>query len=296
MPRHLDTPTIVKAVYVNLGTAAHADRMSRLTALVERTELNALFIDIHGAGGPVLRKSDAETEALLKDLHDRGIYAVARLVAFQGGPHGWYDPGSEARWRQIAEISARAVNLGFDEINYDYVRYGAAREPTSSTPIAERAGIIRSFGQYLRDEVGATTGRPISADIFGFTLLSTQLVIGQRLEDFVELFDYVMPMPYPSHWGPGTFGFANPAHEPYETIHKALTMGWRRVAADPTRRAELRSWIQAFNLDSSRPMQFYRYTPWHVREQIRACDDAGCAGWCAWNANSAYEPEAFTSK
>ncbi|APR87501.1 Putative glycoside hydrolase [Minicystis rosea] len=291
MGAHLPTPEILKAVYGNLFVATQPERLRRLTDLVESTELNALFLDIRSNGSPILAKTDEETRIILESLHERGIYLAARLVSFQGGPRGWYDPASEARWRQIADASARAVELGFDEINYDYVRYGAAREPKSPTPEAERGPVIRSFAEFLREKVGDRLQRPISADIFGFTLLGPQALIGQRLADFTELFDYVMPMPYPSHWRPGTFGMKNPAHEPYQVLQHALSVGEKSMAEDQSRRARLRSWIQAFDLDSF--MRFYRYAPWHVREQIRACDDVHAQGWCAWNAGGNYDAEAF---
>ncbi|MGK3986043.1 putative glycoside hydrolase [Sorangium sp. So ce136] len=286
-------PTTIKAVYVNFTAARSAERMERLSSLVQRTELNSLVIDVRSNGGALLHERDEETRDQLEGLRQAGIYVIARVVAFKGGPRGWYDPGSEARWRELAEISLRAFDLGFDEVNYDYVRYGAAREPRSRTPVRERAPTIRAFFEFLRAEVGDAARRPISADLFGITLLGPQDGVGQRLEDAVELFDYVMPMPYPSHWGPGSLGLANPAHHPYETLYAALSAGWSRVAELPGRIALLRSWIQAFDLDSSRPMRRYRYTPWHVREQIRAIEDAGCAGYAAWNPRSAYEESAF---
>ncbi|WP_437676997.1 putative glycoside hydrolase [Sorangium sp. So ce131] len=286
-------PTITKAIYVNFAAARSTNRMNRLSSLVQRTELNSLVIDIRSEGGALLLDTDEATRDQLEPLRQAGIYLIARLVAFKGGPRGWYDPGSQARWQEIAEISLRAFDAGFDEINYDYVRYGVAGEPRSRTPIRERAPTLRAFFEFLRAEVGDAASRPISADVFGITLLGQQERIGQRLEDAVELFDYVMPMPYPSHWDPGSFGLANPAHHPYETLYASLAAGWRRVAALPGRIALLRSWIQAFDLDSSRPMRRYRYTPWHIREQIRAADDAGCAGYAAWNPRSDYEERAF---
>ncbi|WP_437502018.1 putative glycoside hydrolase [Sorangium sp. So ce1099] len=286
-------PTTIKAVYVNFTAARSAERMKRLSSLVQRTELNSLVIDVRSNGGALLHERDEETRDQLEALRQAGIYVIARVVAFKGGPRGWYDPGSEARWREIEEISLRAFELGFDEVNYDYVRYGAAGEPRSRTPVRERAPTVRAFFEFLRAKVGDAAGRPISADLFGITLLGPQDGVGQRLEDAMELFDYVMPMPYPSHWGPGSFGLANPAHHPYETLHEALSAGWSRVAELPGRIALLRSWIQAFDLDSSRPMRRYRYTPWHVREQIRAIEDTGCAGYAAWNPRSAYEESGF---
>ncbi|KYF69610.1 putative glycoside hydrolase [Sorangium cellulosum] len=288
--------TVTKAVYVNFTAARSADRMNRLSSLVQRTELNSLVIDVRSNGGALLHEDDETTRDQLGALRGAGIYLIARVVAFKGGPRGWYDPGSEARWREIAEISLRAFEAGFDEVNYDYVRYGAAREPRSRTPIQERAPTIRAFFEFLRAEVGDAASRPISADLFGITLLGPQDGVGQRLEDAVELFDYVMPMPYPSHWEPGSFGLANPAHHPYETLHASLSAGWRRVAELPGRMALLRSWIQAFDLDSSRPMRRYRYTPWHIQAQIRAIEDAGCAGYAAWNPRSDYDERAFVAE
>jgi hypothetical protein len=288
--------TSVKAVYVNLGTATSKGPMGRIAALVERTELNSLVIDVRSDGASILLQSDEATRATLEELHRREFYLIARIVAFKGGPRGWYDPGSRARWQELAEVSARALDLGFDEINYDYVRYGAANEPRSPTPLDERIPTLRAFFAFLRERVGGPAGRPISADVFGITLLSPQQRIGQRLEDVVEFFDYVMPMPYPSHWGRGSFGLSNPAHHPYETVYESLTRGWRAVADLPGRIGVLRSWIQAFNLDSSRPMRRYEYTPWHVREQIRACDDAGCAGWAVWNPRDVYDERAFSER
>lgn len=290
---HIDTPKTVKALYVNLGTAENPNRMARIIGMVERTELNALVIDVRSGGGPLMFGSDTKAKAFLANLHTRNIYAIARIVVFKGGPAGWHDPASRQRWQQVADVSRRALAIGFDEINYDYIRYGSVNEPKSGTPISERVEVIRSFFEFLKREVRDKTGRPISADIFGVTFIQPQPSIGQRLEDAARNFDYVMPMPYPSHWGPGNFGLSNPAHYPYETVYRTLTAGWQKVANDPSRIAKLRTWIQAFDLDSSRPMRYYKYTPWHIQEQIRACYDAGCVGWALWNAGNIYDESAF---
>ncbi|MBI1975005.1 MAG: hypothetical protein HYS57_01440 [Parcubacteria group bacterium] len=306
-PTHLSTPKTVKGIYINLGII-NSPRFWRLVEMVERTELNTLVIDIRSGGGPILLRDDQKSRELLTELHARNIYLIARLVAFKGGGGGWYDPASRKRWNDIARIARRAIELGFDEVNFDYVRFGAVNEPRSATPISERTAIIRTFFRFLRKEVAEKTGRPISVDIFGATFIWPQHTIGQRLEDAAESFDYVIPMPYPSHWGPGSFGLANPAYHPYQTVYRSLTQGWRKVENNPKRIASLRSWIQAFDLDSSRPMRRYKYTPWHIREQIRACYDvarppaaiptaksggAGCTGWILWNAANVYDESSF---
>lgn len=100
-----------------------------------------------------------------------------------------------------------------------------------------------------------------------------------------------MPMPYPSHWYSGSFGFKNPAHYPYKTVFKSLIMGWDKVKNNPKRIAKLRTWIQAFNLDSK--MKYYKYTPWHIKEQIRACYHTDCVGWALWNPYNKYDINAL---
>jgi len=245
-----------------------------------------LVIDIKSSGRSIIFSDDCATKEFLSRLHKKNLYLIARIVVFKGGPRRWYEPSSQKRWQQVAEISRKAIDLGFDEINYDYIRYGAVNEPKSNTPISKRRAIINAFFKFLKKEVRDKTGRPISADIFGITFIYPQAVIGQSLEDVIQSFDYIMPMPYPSHWYTGSFGFKNPAHHPYKVVFKSLTMGWDKVKDHPKRIAKLRTWIQAFSLDSK--MRYYPYTPWHIREQIRACYHTDCTGWALWNPYNRY--------
>lgn len=294
-PPHLPTPSTVKGVYINhsiLGTP----RFWNLVEMTERTELNTFVIDIHSHGGAPILGSDETARALLTKLHEKNIYCIARVVVFQGGNSGWHDPSSRERWEQVRAASFRAIAVGFDEINYDYVRYGAANEPKSATPVKERAAVIRSFWKFLKEEVRDAVNQPISVDIFGYTFLAPQHSIGQSVEDAILYFDYVMPMPYPSHWSKGSFGLDIPGHHPYETVHQSLDKGWERVKNQTGRIAELRVWIQAFGLASISPLRKYHYGPTQVRAQIKACEDSGCVGWVLWNANSAYQESYFLTK
>ncbi len=286
---HLSTPETVKAIFITLPTALNSKRMEEITDLTKRTEINSFIIDIRSNGRSILFRDDPETKNFLTKLHQKDIYLIARVTVFKAGWKSWHDPSDEQHWEKIAIASRHAISLGFDEINYDYVRYGAVNEPQSNTPLSERRNIINSFFQFLKREVRTRTGHPISLDIFGSTFISPQFSIGQILEDAVQNFDYIMPMPYPSHWRIGSFGLDNPAHHPYQTIFKSLTIGWNKVKDDPNCIAKLRPWIQAFHLDSSSPMKYYKYTHWHVYEQIRAAYDSGSSGWALWNARNRYE-------
>ena len=98
-------------------------------------------------------------------------------------------------------------------------------------------------------------------------------------------------MMYPSHWSTGNFGFKNPAHHPYGVVYNSLLSGWNKVKDNPKRIAKLRVWIQAFNLDSN--MKYYKYTPQHIKQQIKACYDVGCIGWALWNPNNTYNEESL---
>ena len=290
---HQDTPDIVKGVYVTEYTFASPARIADLISLSETTELNALVIDIQSHGDDLFVINENTAKGRLALLHEKGIYLIARLVAFNDEQGGWYDPASKERWTQIKKISHHAIELGFDEINYDYMRYPGPSEPDSITPVEQRTPIITSFFKFLKEEVRDETGRPISLDIFGSTFVYEETHIGQRMEDAVKYFDYIMPMPYPSHWANGTFGYEHPGRHPYEIVYQGLKVGWDKVKDDPERIAQLRTWIQDFNLESVFPIVYYDYTPEMIHQQIYACYHNGCEGWVFWNPRNEYRKESL---
>jgi hypothetical protein len=282
-------PDVLKAIYITISSAENSRRMAELVNMATRSGINSLVIDIRSNGGPLLFGSDIKTRVFLKELKQKNFYLIARIVVFKGGPNGWYDPEDRNRWIQVKEVSLRALSLGFDEINYDYVRYGAVNEPQSSTPIVRRIDVIRSFFEFLNIQVRQKANRPISVDIFGWAFLEPQRVIGQRPEDAAYNFDYVMPMVYPSHWGRNNLGIPIPGREPYKTVYISLSKGWSKIKNDPKRIAKLRAWIQAFDLESINPIRYKKYGPAEIGAQIKACYDAGCEGWALWNAGNVYE-------
>jgi len=287
-PKHINTPKIVKGIYLTIETFEEQKSLDRIIALCRRTNINTLVIDVrsNGTNAFVIRNSRAKVK--IDALHSLGLYLVARMIVFWK-PDGWFDPASEHRWDQIARASRLAIELGFDEVNYDYVRYGGPNEPQSVTPMEQRTPIIRNFCQYLKREVREKTGKPISVDFFGVTFLRSESGVGQQVENAIENFDYVMPMVYPSHWAAGTFGIKDPGKSPYEIVFKSLTIGWKKFVDYPKRTAQLRPWLQAFGVGSIYPLQTMVYTAKDVEEQIRACYDAGCVGWVLWNPSSSYE-------
>jgi hypothetical protein len=286
--KHINTPKEVRGLYVTLETFEEERLLEEIIELCKRTSINTLVIDVRSNGTNAFVIKNERARKRIDRLHSMGLYLVARMIVFWK-PQGWFDPSLQARWNQVAKASLLAINLGFDEVNCDYVRYGGPHEPKSATPTEQRTPTIRSFCQFLKKEVGDKSGSPISVDFFGVTFLKSEPGVGQRVDDSIENFDYVMPMSYPSHWSPGTFGVKDPGRAPYEMVYKSLTAGWKRVADDSRRKAQLRPWLQAFGLDSIYPMRLMSYSSKDVSEQIRACKDAGCVGWVLWNPSSKYE-------
>lgn len=290
---HLDTPEIVKGLYVTFYSFESRNKFDEVKSAVQKNGINSLVIDVRSDGTGLFDFNDYIIKAMLSELHDKGIYLIARAVAFKKSEKEWYDPASLERWQQLADISKKAIDLGFDEINFDYIRYGGPSEAQSPTPIEQRRPNIQAFFEFLNKEVRQEYGRPISADVFGVTFINPEAGIGQRMEDAARNFDYIMPMPYPSHWALGSFNIAYPGNAPYQTVYHALTTGWAKVINDPSRIAQLRSWIQAFGIESITPWKLRTYIGQDVGDQIKACYDAGCVGWALWNGFSSYPDSYF---
>ncbi len=195
-------------------------------------------------------------------------------------------------------LGREAVAIGFEEIQYDYIRFPdeprsrmatavyPARRPAEST----RDGVKRKL-QLLRDRTRAF-GAEFSIDIFGLTTTAVDaLGIGQLWEDLVTTADVVLPMVYPSHYQRGVYGAQRPNADPHRMVRRALQDGLRRSAAlGGTTTAEIRPYLQAFTLGQP------RYQPYHVREQIRAAEELGIGSWVLWNPGSRYDPAIFRSE
>ena len=324
-------PKIIKAAYATSWSASSAAKMKYLIDLIKKTELNALVIDLKDYSGavtydikvPEVVKYGArevripKINNLIKKLHDEGIYVIGRVTVFQdpllakarpslaikNSATGeiwkdrknlpWIDPGSMEAWDYIISIVKDAASHGFDEINFDYVRFPSDGDlslmqyPFTDLKTTPRSRVVRSFFEYLRSH---TEGIKISADLFGLTAVNPDdMGIGQIIEYAYENFDYVAPMVYPSHFASGYLNFKNPADHPYEVIESSIESAYRRlitfdnkitlsdspangviataVAQKPS--AKLRPWLQSFDLGAV-------YDAAKVKDQINAVKDAYC--------------------
>lgn len=319
----LDNPSKeIKAIYATSWSAGNLAKMNYLTDLIKKTELNAIVIDIKDYSGTVTYDTKApeaikygaravripKINSLVKRLHDAGIYVIGRITIFQdpilakarpglviknsktGGAWkdnkglSWIDPGSMEAWDYNVSIAKDAVERGFDEINFDYIRFpsdgdlAAAEYPFTDLKKTTRAKAIERFFQYLRTQLA---GVKISADLFGLTTINADdLGIGQVIGSAYENFDYVAPMVYPSHYATGFLNFKNPADHPYEVVENSMEHAFARlikyqngylgeISNVARNQAKLRPWLQDFNLGAV-------YGAEQVKAQVKAIGDAFC--------------------
>jgi hypothetical protein len=323
-----------RGIYVNAWAFGSA-RFDRLVRLADTTEVNTFVIDVKDDTGYLTYRSTVPTAIAigangqlrardvnrrLAILKEHQIRAVARIVVAKDpllaqrkpewairtasggwwtdrGGTAWVDAYTDSVWVYAADLAREATALGFDEIQYDYVRF--PDEPRSRMARAIFPG--RRAGETTRDGItrnlrllGERTRRlkaPFTIDVFGLTTTAVDdMGIGQLWEDLVRTADVVLPMVYPSHYRAGVYGATRPNAVPYHMVRRAIQDGQRRSAAIGSRTAEIRPYLQAFTLGQP------RYEAHHVREQIRAAEELGLGSWVLWNPGSRYDPAVFRAE
>jgi hypothetical protein len=298
--------------------------------MIEETELNAVVIDIKDYTGTLSFPLESQefvqntNGCFVKDmkefigtLHEKHIYVIGRVQVFQDKTYtkshpeyavkkkdgtvwkdykglSFLDPSNEEVRKYIFALAKESYAHGFDEINFDYIRFPSdgkisdiAYPNTNGT--TTRADIIKSFWQELHDTLSGT-GIVTSADLFGLVTTSTDdLGIGQVLENALPYFDYVCPMVYPSHFANGWNGFANPAEHPYDVIKISMSKAVERAKTLGVDPLKLRPWLQDFNLGAT-------YTADMVRAQIKGTYDSGLDSWLMWSAANTYTKSALLAE
>jgi hypothetical protein len=265
-------------------------------------EIGADTADGHWMSGSKLR-------AVLDTMIAHKIYPIARIVVAKDpllarkridlaikrkdlkpwldkNGHPWLDPHQREVWQYAADLAREAYDLGFSEVQLDYVRFPDEKRLISETvyPLAEgrvRAQVIRDQLGFVRNALKPHAMR-VTADVFGLTATdTTDMGIGQRWEMFVDQVDVVLPMIYPSHFARGTYKLRNPNARPYETIDHALKDAIARSDSIPNA-AEIIPWYQDFTLGAP------RYGAAQIRAQKKAGYDNGFQSWILWNPSSNY--------
>lgn len=309
-------PIMIKATYANLGLLVEPDGLALHIDIANTTEINAIVIDIKQDSiyydSQVQFFRDAGTvqsvidiEEILAELRANNIYAIARLVVFQdplvaeARPDlavmdsetgdlwrneigvAWVSAFNEELWEANIALATEAIDLGFDEIQYDYVRFPSDGDLSTAefgreyTAVARQTAIT-AFMKQSYEAIHAHGGM-LSADLFGYvTLVDDEQYIGQRFSELEPYLDYVCMMIYPSHFSEGNISSAagHPNDYPYETILESLQRAELNV---PGSAVKFRPWLQDFDYWGMR-----EYTADDVRLQIDAAEDFGANGWMLW--------------
>jgi hypothetical protein len=323
-------PAAVRGIYLNAWAAGSARKLDRLIALADASELNAFVIDVKEGGEisypssvPLARQVGAnrryipDVQGMLARLREHGIYPIARIVLFrdpvlakakpewaiQRGDgstwedrdgHLWVDSYNRDVWDYHIALAREAIELGFAEIQWDYVRFPDVPQALMRTAVwPARAGrskedAVREFLLYAREQL-ADLGVPVTADVFGLTVsVRNDMGIGQLWEKMADATDVLLPMVYPSHFARGSYGIPHPNASPYATVRKAMEFAVgrsRRIEGGAT----IRPWLQDFTLGAP------RYGAEEVRAQIQAVYDAGLTEWVLWNPGSNYTAAALAA-
>ncbi|OHA42396.1 MAG: hypothetical protein A3G59_00800 [Candidatus Taylorbacteria bacterium RIFCSPLOWO2_12_FULL_47_20] len=323
--KHLETPVNLKAVYMTSYVAGDKPLRTSVKKLADETEINSIVIDIKDYTGHIafdvsvdlLKKFNSaipripDIKDFLKELHDKDIYLIGRIAVFQdplvAGKRkdlavlskttgnvwkdykglSWIDPGAREYWEYILALALESYQIGFDEINFDYIRFPSdGNMKDISYPHSKdtkKTEVMKNFFSFMRDGL-KDSGVVMSADLFGMTMTNTDdLNIGQSLESAIPYFDYISPMVYPSHYPTGFIGIKNPASKPYEVVRYSLDKASDRSSTTPQK---IRPWLQDFNLGAT-------YDAKKIRKQIQATYDAGFDSWMLWNAKSVYTRDAL---
>jgi hypothetical protein len=359
---HVATPASVKGIYMSQCVVGTPSFREKLVAFIDETQLNSVVIDIKDYTGkiafttdnPMLKDSVSDQcgardmRSFIKLLHEKGIYVIGRITVFQdpyytslhpeqsvqsksrpGEP--WEDhkglsfiaPTAKSYWEYVVALSHEAHDVfGFDELNYDYIRWPSDGPMEDVVyPAGNRSAAVETFWQYLAGEM-ESSGAVLSADLFGMTTTNTDdLNIGQQLERALPHFDYIMPMVYPSHYPKGFNGLSNPNLYPYDVVNFSMASAARRaqspttpvqtLAGKPVMKTEvvpatatsatttrevpsglytkevykptaLRTWLQDFDYGKD-------YTKEDIVAQIQATYDAGLTSWIFWDPANRYE-------
>lgn len=365
--QHVPLPRQVKAIYMTSCVAGTPSFREKLVKLVNETEINSVILDIKDYSGTIsfaptnpallpawqsARCGARDMKEFVAEMHANNIFVIGRITVFQdpfyasSHPHlavkrldgntvwkdgkglSFIDVAAREYWDYIVDLGVDSYNLGFDELNFDYVRYpsdGNMRDisfehTNSSTWPGDKQANLEAFFEYLNkklddetafaayrhENTGRASSTPwTSVDLFGMTATNyDDLSIGQVQERAAPYFDFVAPMVYPSHYPNDYLGLGNPNHHPYEVVNHAMSVGVSRMQASTTK-------MQGFQherIGTSTPAIYKkpvfgadRLRTWiqdfdyggnydieEVRTQIQASYDAGVMSFMIWAPSNIY--------
>ncbi|OGI76237.1 hypothetical protein A3C57_01370 [Candidatus Nomurabacteria bacterium RIFCSPHIGHO2_02_FULL_33_12] len=324
--KYITKPIHVKGIYMSSWVAGTKSVRDNLTILIYKTEINSVVIDFKDSTGIVsipaqidatIDRKNAQSNRVInlkdyiQELHDNDVYVIARIACFQDPIYSknhingsvqnlngslwvdkhnlsWVDPANKDFQKYILDLSIEAYDLGFDEINLDYIRYPTDGSIHKVFPISmenSQQNVIKQFVIYMHDNL-KNKNIPLSISVFGQIVSDkNDMGIGQYYEDLLPYVDSISPMIYPSHFYKGYKDLINPEKSPYDTIYFSLKDAiYRRdlLGVD----TEIRPWLQDFSLAVS-------YNEKEVEAQIKAANDLGIYSFLLWDPKNHYTEEAL---
>lgn len=306
----------IHGIYLT-GWVAGSDLFYERVEFMKAAGLNAVVIDVQDDDGYVSWETEiplameisaheskiSNIEERLQFLKESGIYTIGRIVvyadpllgrrrpdmAIQGGQFvdtrgiRWPDPYNQAVWAYKVAIAKEAARRGFDEIQFDYIRFPEHRIAgyNYQVPVSQRTAAIEGFLRYAKAEL-EPYGVLISADVFGLTTSvepGDDMEIGQDYAAIASIVDYIKPMVYPSHYAPGTYGVSDPNAEPGRIVYESLVAAQKRTWSMD--RKIHRPWIQDFTYGKA-------YTAADIEAQIKGLAEAGIYQWILWDPSNEY--------
>lgn len=316
------------------ANADKANKFERIIGIASATEINGLVINVKDDNGFITYNSQVEivkemnenTAIPIKDvgkmlqiLKEYDIYTIGRIVTFKdkhfavkkpehaiqlktggtwldpnSGNIPWINPFDKYVWDYNISIAKEAALIGFDEIQFDYVRFpDGAKKYNLITEFPGREGrdkdqAIADFLKYAREELEPYNVN-IGADVFGLITRTWDDYpedIGQTWMLIGEHVDSICPMVYPSHYSTGWYNLENPNANPYEVVKGAMQEAQEKNSS-LKKPPVIRSWIQDFDWAGK------EYGPKEVRDQIIAAKELGLTEYMVWNPKNVYDPNCF---
>lgn len=327
----------VRGLYVTIWSASNA-RIDSLIEMAKKTDINTFVIDVKEDKGYMLFPTKAaekfspeankhatvkDIQALMKKLKDNNIYTIARIVSFKdplytahnpdkaivykdtGKPFTnndglvWASPHDRNLWEYNIEVAKEAADAGFNEIQFDYVRFPASdggkldkRLDYKNTTGESKPATIQNYLKYAREQLSPKKVY-ISADVYGLVgSVEDDMSLGQYWEAVSNIVDYICPMMYPSHYANNTYGIPVPDANPYGTVYNSAKDSVTRNKNMPTP-AIIRPWIQDFTAPWVKG--YIKYGDQQVIDQIKALKENGVDEYLLWNHNNKYSEGAVTN-
>lgn len=368
--KHVPLPEAQKIMYMTSCVVGTPSMRDGLVRFVEQSEFNSIIIDIKDFSGTLsydpastdwddawdnARCGARDMKEFIASLHEKGIFVIARITVFQDPFYtsrhpeaavkkksdgsvwkdhkglSFIDVGYRPYWDHLVDLSADAYNLGFDELNFDYIRYpsdGNMQDIAFTHSQGTKQEQLEKFFMYLKEKLDdesrfegvkhEDTGRDknipyTSADVFGMVTTNTDdLSIGQVLERTLPHFDFVAPMVYPSHYPPAFLGLGDPNKHVYKVIHYSMGEAVRRAKATTTPN----DGFMHERIGTSTPARYskpaydpLKLRPWiqdfdyggtydvaEVKAQLQATYDVGLTSWMVWDPANRYTRGAYLTE